>query len=150
MAVFTSTKFVKTRLTTADITDHNPTLAASTEYWIDEPYPKTCLQKFSSVMSEDPVDKFNHTPFRLRRSQRFRTQPVTLSEIHETDEENKIDNDNQQDSKAQISIKYDPLHHLALEENIRRSTRTKLPLKNFLKQQRLRTTPEELREAEGS
>lgn len=116
---------------------------------MDELYPKTCLEQIPTIILKYPS---NTEPSRSRHSLRFRTQPVTLTEIHETDEENQIANDNQQQQQSKIKLvnDYERLEHLTLAENLRRTTRTKIPLKNFLERQRLKTTREELSETDGN
>jgi hypothetical protein len=92
----------------------------------------------------------NPQPTRSHHSLRFRTQPVTLQEINETEEENKTENVDQQESRAKTLVDFQRLEHLALSENIRRTTRKKAPLKNYLERQRLKATREEPSETDGN
>ena len=83
-------------------------------------------------------------PVRSRHSLRFRTQPVTLTEINETDEEPKPDVDREPQPRPTDSQgDFLRLEHLTLSENIRRAARKKAPLKNFLERQRLIAMREE-------
>ncbi|CAF1024813.1 unnamed protein product [Rotaria sp. Silwood1] len=150
MATMTSTEFSINKSSSIDMHQYDSTSSLNTEHFIDERYPKTYLDRIPSIMLEYPPSKLNNQPSRSRHSLRFRTQPVTLTEIHETDEENNIENDNQQELKTKVfTNSYNRLGHFALMENIRYTGRKKVPLKNFLKQQRLKTTQEELCETDG-
>lgn len=140
----------KDKPSSMDLGHCNQTNAFTPEHSIDERYPKSGLEKMPSIIFEFPRPKLNYQSVRSRHNLRFRTQPVTLTEIYETDEENKIENDNQQESKTNLIHNYDRFGHLALAENLRQTARKKLPLKNFLIQQRLKTTQEELSETDGS
>ncbi|CAF2584933.1 unnamed protein product [Rotaria sp. Silwood2] len=145
MATVTSTNFLKNELSSTDIHHYYPTTSLNPEHFIDERYPKTYFDRIPSVTVKYPPTKLNNQTSRSRQSLRFRTQPVTLTEIYEADEENNIENDNQQDSKTKVfHNSYNRLGHFTLMENIRHTERKKMPLKNFLKQQRLKTTQEEL------
>ena len=68
-------------------------------YYIDEPYPKIYLEKIPSIMLEYPSSKLNKQGLQSRNNLRYRTQPVTLTEIYETEEGNKIENSKQDESK---------------------------------------------------
>ncbi|CAF3316133.1 unnamed protein product [Rotaria socialis] len=149
MATTSSSEFLKDKSSSSMDVRH--CYHQTAEHFIDEHYPKTCLETIPSIILEHPRRKVNCQLSRSRHNLRFRTQPVTLAEIYETDEENKIENDNQQDSKAKVINDYDRWGYLSLAENLRQqTTRKKVPLKNFLKQQRLKTTQEELFETDGS
>ncbi len=153
MTTTTSTTSVKSQSSSTDIHhDHYRATPLSIEHFIDERYPKTSFEQIPSISVAYPSPKLNNQPLRSRHSLRFRTQPVTLTEIHETDEENQIANDNQQQQQSKIKLvnDYERLEHLTLAENLRRTTRTKIPLKNFLERQRLKTTREELSETDGN
>ena len=117
--------------------------------FINERYPKTCLEDIPSVILEYPPRKLaENQSTRSRNSLRFRTQPVTLTEINETDEENK--NDNNDTARTNNQNDFQRLEHLALSESIRRSARKKVPLKNYLERQRLKAMREEANETEGN
>lgn len=152
MAAVTSTKFTRNKPLSTGIHYHYYVTSPNAEHFFDEPYPKTYLEKLPSNMFEQPaaLPKLTNQTLRSRHNQRFRTQPITLTEICETDEENKIESDNKKESKMLGNNDYDRFEHLALAENSRYSARKKTPLKNFLKQQRLKTTQEELIETDGS
>jgi hypothetical protein len=112
---------------------HQSSPSFSTEHFVNERYPKTCLEDIPSIMLEYPPPKVGIHSTRSRRSLHFHTQPVTLTEINETAEEN-----------------FQRFEHLALSENIRRSVRKKLPTKNYLERQRLKAMREELSETDGN
>ena len=113
------------------------------QHFVNERYPKTCL--------ENPSRKLGVQSTRSRHSLRFRTQPVTLTEIHEHDDENKTDNNtNEQGSQASSDGDFQRLAHLALSENIRRSARKKYPSRNLLERQRLKAMREESNETDGN
>jgi hypothetical protein len=124
------------------------------EHFINERYPKTCLEDIPSVVLKYPPRKFGIQSTRSRHSIRFRTQPVTLTEINETDEENKNENNNnnnpEQVSQTTIIGDFQRLEHLALSENIRRTARKKIPLKNYVERQRLKAMREEPSETDGN
>jgi hypothetical protein len=127
---------------------HQSSPSFSTEHFVNERYPKTCLEDIPSIMLEYPPPKVGIHSTRSRRSLHFHTQPVTLTEINETEEENK--NDNQQDPQPKTEENFQRFEHLALSENIRRSVRKKLPTKNYLERQRLKAMREELSETDGN
>ncbi|CAF1618168.1 unnamed protein product [Adineta ricciae] len=104
--------------------------------FVNERYPKTCYDDIPSTSHDT-----NAT--RSRRHLHFHTQPITLAEINETDEEAKNENTHQQESQSTVSEEFQRLEHLALSESRRRSARKKLPLKNYLERQRLKATREE-------
>ncbi|UJR31214.1 hypothetical protein I4U23_018718 [Adineta vaga] len=112
--------------------------------FVNERYPKTYYDDLPST----PLDV--HTT-RSRRHPHFHTQPITLTEINETDEEIKNENNHQQESQSTTSDDFQRLEHLALSESRRRSARKKLPLKNYLERQRLKAaTREEPGETESN
>ncbi|UJR15318.1 hypothetical protein I4U23_002270 [Adineta vaga] len=120
------------------------------EHFTDERYPKTCFEQIPPILLEYPPSKQTHQTSRSRHSLRFRTQPVGLAEINETDEETYFENEtNDQPTKTKIFNDFHRLDYLILAENIRRTTRKKAPLKNYLERQRLKTPREELCEADG-
>lgn len=128
-----------------------PATTPNTEHFVNERYPKTCFEDIPSVILEYPPPKVGAQLTRSHHSLRFRTQPVTLTEINETEEENKIDNDShQQDSQSSTLSDFQRLEHLALWESVRRSARKKLPTKNYLERQRLKAMREEPSETDGS
>ncbi|CAF1065217.1 unnamed protein product [Rotaria sp. Silwood1] len=131
---------------------HQNSTRFHTAHFVNERYPKTCLEDIPSIILEYPPPKLGNQLTRSHHSLRFRTQPVTLSEINETDEENKNDNDNQQQQESQTPTlgDFQRLEHLALWENTRRSARKKLPTKNYLERQRLKAMREEPSETDGS
>lgn len=87
---------------------------------------------------------------RLRSNVRFRTQPITLAEINETEEENKLEHEQSTGNDGIIQENFLDLQHLAFSENIRRSARKKAPLKNFVERQRLKSMREETSELDGN
>ncbi|CAF1042256.1 unnamed protein product [Adineta ricciae] len=120
------------------------------EHFTDERYPKTCLEQIPPIVLEYPPSRQASQPSRSRHSLRCRTQPVTLTEIDETDEENHLETEtDHQQSKTKIFNDFNRLDYLILAENVRRTTRKKRPLKNYLERQRLKTTQEELCETDG-
>lgn len=121
------------------------------QHFVNERYPKTCLEDIPSIILEYPSRKLGVQSTRSRHSLRFRTQPVTLTEIHEHDDENKTDNNtNEQGSQASSDGDFQRLAHLALSENIRRSARKKYPSRNLLERQRLKAMREESNETDGN
>ncbi len=120
------------------------------QHFVNERYPKTCLEDIPSIMLEYPPRKFGQQSSRSRHSLRCRTQPVTLTEINETDEENKTENNKQQESETTLSSDFQRLEHLALSEHIRRTARKKVPLRNYLERQRLKAMREEPNETDGN
>ncbi|CAF2557269.1 unnamed protein product [Rotaria sp. Silwood2] len=130
---------------------HQNSTPFHTTHFVNERYPKTCLEDIPSIILEYPPPKIGNQLTRSHHSLRFRTQPVTLAEINEADEENKNDNDNQQqESQTPTLGDFQRLEHLALWENVRRSARKKLPTKNYLERQRLKAMREEPSETDGS
>lgn len=121
-----------------------------TQHFVNERYPKTCLEDIPSIILEYPPRKVGHQPTRSRHSLRFRTQPVTLTEIHEHDDENKTDNSTEQQTQASSDDNFQRLAHLALSESIRRSARKKNPSRNLLERQRLKAMREESNETDGN
>ena len=123
-----------------------------TSHFVNERYPKTCLESIPSIILEYPPRKSGLQSTRSRHSLRFRTQPVTLAEINERDEENKTDNTNNTEQESQTSeeTNFQRLEHLALSENIRRAARKKNPSKNLLERQRLKAMREEVNETDGN
>jgi hypothetical protein len=91
-----------------------------------EPHPTAAPEK-------PPVPE-THQVSRFRSKARFGSQPITLTEIYEVEEEDQLERDR--------------FEQLTLDENLRRLARKKLPTKNFLQRQRLKTTREELNENE--
>lgn len=85
-------------------------------------HPTTAPDK-SAVLEPHQVPRF-----------RFGSQPTTLTEIYEVEEDDQVERDR--------------FEQLTLDENLRRSARKKLPTKNFLQRQRLKTTREEPNENE--
>ncbi|CAF1018800.1 unnamed protein product [Rotaria sordida] len=149
MATATSKNFLKSKPPSIDVHHDYPTTSLNTEHFIDERYPTTYLDTIPSLMLEYPPSKLNTQPSRSRHSLRFRTQPVTLTEIYETEEENNIENDNQQESKTKVcNNNYNHLGHWTLMDNRQCTGRKKMSLKYFLKQQPLKTTQEELCETD--
>lgn len=122
------------------------------QHFVNERYPKTCLEDIPSIILEYPPRKFGNTSTRSRHSLRFRTQPVTLTEINETDEESKTENTDhhQQESQTRLLEDFQRLDHLTLSENIRRTARKKIPTKNYLERQRLKAMREEPSETDGN
>jgi hypothetical protein len=120
------------------------------QHFINERYPKTCLEDIPSIILEYPPRLFGGQPTRSRHSLRFRTQPVTLTEINEHDEENKTETDQEQESQTTNHVDFQRLEHLALSEYIRRTARKKTPSKNFLERQRLKAMREDSNETDGN
>ncbi|CAM2698892.1 unnamed protein product [Rotaria socialis] len=129
---------------------HHPPTICNAEHFVNERYPKTCLEDIPSIVLEYPPPKIGVKPTRSHHSLRFRTQPVTLTEINETEEDNKTDNDTQQESQTSVLGEFQRLEHLALWENVRRTARKRLPSKNYLERQRLRAMREEPSETDGN
>ena len=97
------------------------------------------------MAAHSSLSHIGQLPVRSRHSLRFRTQPVTLTEINETDEEPKPDVDREPLPRPTGDSQEDflRLEHLTLSENIRRAARKKAPLKNFLERRRLIAMREE-------
>lgn len=129
---------------------HQPLPLTNTQRFVFERYPKTSFEELQSVVSEHSLPKFDLASNRARHHLRFRTQPITLTEINETDEENKVDLDNPSASLPKTLEDFQRLDHLALSENIRRTARKKAPLKNYLERQRLKAMREEPSETDGN
>jgi hypothetical protein len=144
MANTTSNTSVKTKLPSTSIRNH--TISLGTEHFMDERYPKTCLEQKPPVILEYPPPQLRSQPSRSRNSLRFRTQPVTLTEIYETEE----DDHQQPQQQTEAHSDFDRFERLALSENLRRTGRKKAPLKNFLERQRLKERREELSETDGN
>ena len=124
--------------------------AHHSQHFVNERYPKTCLEDIPSIILEYPPRLFGGQPTRSRHSLRFRTQPVTLTEINEHDEENKTENDQEQESQSTNHLDFQRLEHLALSEYIRRTARKKNPSKNLLERQRLKAMKEDSNETDGN
>ena len=138
-------------------------LPLKTTRFVYERYPKTTLEELQSVLSSQTTSKFDllsprvrHQPhqYQQQHQQRFRTQPVTLTEINETDEENKLESEHPDDSSfsstGRSTENFQRLEHLALSDHLRRSARKKAPLKNYLERQRLKAMREDPSETDGN
>ena len=134
----------------SSIGTHQPLPLTNTQRFVFERYPKTSFEEVQSVVSEHSLSKLDLPSNRARHHLRFRTQPITLTEINETDEENKADLDSQSAPSPKTLEEFQRLDHLALSENIRRTARKKVPLKNYLERQRLKAMREEPSETDGN
>ena len=149
-AAITSNSPANDRASSTDNNHHHHHLTSiNTEHLVNEQYLKICVEDIPFVTLECPQSKYGVQQTRSRPSLRFRTQPITLTGIKET-EENKNESAGESEPLVATHDNFQQLEHLTQSESIRRSARKKLPLKNYPRRQRLKTMREEPSETDGN
>ena len=85
-ATITSNSPINNRSSSTSANHRHRLTSFNTERFVNERYPKTCLEDIPSVVLEYPPSKCGVQKTRSRHSLRSRTQPATLTEISETEE----------------------------------------------------------------